>query len=75
MRNMLDKANELSLRGYVKVKSFISCERGDTNFISIILILLLVLVIAGIIFTFLKTNVIETIKTRITEQLNDIFPE
>ena len=73
MRNMLDKANELSLRGYVKVKSFISCERGDTNFISIILILLLVLVIAGIIFTFLKTDVIETIKSRITAQLSNIF--
>lgn len=48
MKNLKEK----SLKAVVKVQNAITCERGDTNFISILIILAIVIILAGIFIAF-----------------------
>lgn len=48
MKNLKEK----SLKAVVKVQNAIACERGDTNFISILIILAIVIILAGIFIAF-----------------------
>ena len=44
-----------------RVKSFLASERGDTNFISIIIIIAIVVALAGVFWAFAK-NGMDTVK-------------
>lgn len=52
MSKLWRKADLLLLRGKMKLEEFLREERGDTNFISIAIVLIIVLVIAGAFVTF-----------------------
>lgn len=53
---MLDKIKEKLTKAFCKVQTEVYCaahdDQGDTNFISIIIILAIVLVVAGVFITF-----------------------
>lgn len=55
MSKIRDTINAKLIALYATMQSFFTEERGDTNFISIAIILVVVLVIAGIFITFGNT--------------------
>lgn len=61
--------DELAVKYYLKamaaVNKYMSDERGDTNFISILIILGVVVVLAGVFMTFGK-DIKETVETAIS---------
>ncbi len=71
----MEKLNRSLLGMYVRaaaaVKSFAEGERGDTNFISILIILAIVVVLAGLFLT-LGTNVMSIVSTKITDFLDSL---
>lgn len=66
----MKKINELFLMMYVKaviaVEDFKNSERGDTNFVSMLLIIGIVVVLAGLFLT-LGKGVMNSITTKINE--------
>ena len=54
MRKMKEAANNLMWRGVTEWNRFKAGERGDTNFISILLILAIVVLLAGAVLGFGK---------------------
>lgn len=57
----------MKVRAYCALEEFKNSERGDTNFISMLLILGIVVVLAGAFLTLAKTTVMEPIKTSVEE--------
>lgn len=65
---------------YIKTKAnlmsayadFKESERGDTNFISMLLIIGIVVVLAGLFLTLAKTTVFGTIKGKVTSFLSKL---
>lgn len=57
----------MKVRAYCALEEFKNSERGDTNFISMLLILGIVVVLAGTFLTLAKTTVMEPIKTSVEE--------
>ncbi len=47
-------------------------ERGDTNFVSMLLIIGIVVVLAGAFLTIAKTNILTPIKLKITNFINSL---
>ncbi|MCI9370890.1 MAG: hypothetical protein HFH65_11330 [Lachnospiraceae bacterium] len=68
MRNLLDK---LLIKLTCKMNTLIEEEAGDTNFISIIVILGIVMVLVGI-FAVFKDQIIEAASNLINNNLNAI---
>lgn len=68
MRNLLDK---LLIKLTCKMNTLIQEEAGDTNFISIIVILGIVMVLVGI-FAVFKDQIIEAASNLINNNLNAI---
>lgn len=70
---MFDKIKEKLTKAFCKVQTEIYCavhdEQGDTNFISIIIILAIVLVVAGVFITF-KNDILGAAKTKMDEFKN-----
>lgn len=66
MRNLIKKMNRSMLRAKMAAKTFLSEERGDTNFISIAIILVIVIVIA-ILFITLGQDLADSLGTKIEE--------
>ncbi len=54
MKKLIDKLNRGIVRAQFAAKNFMSEERGDTNFISIAIVLVVVLVLAAIFIAFGK---------------------
>lgn len=78
MNILINKINNVSLKAYTKLKSFIDCERGDTNFVSIIIILMVVLIVAAVVITIIgskddETSLIGKAWKSIQESMNQIF--
>lgn len=66
MKKLIDKLNISLLRTQAAAKNFLSDERGDTNFISIAIILVVVIVIA-IVFITLGQDLAASLKEKVKE--------
>lgn len=53
--------NSMLIKAYLTIKDKLSSERGDTNFISIIIILGIVLLVAGIFIGF-KDDIVDMVE-------------
>lgn len=49
---LIDKMNAVLTMAYIKVNAFMKDERGDTNFISILVLLGIALALAGVFLSF-----------------------
>lgn len=65
--------NRTMVKVYAKMKSAFVCERGDTNFISIIIILAIVIVLAGVFIGF-GQDIIDAVKGTIQGFTVPSFP-
>lgn len=61
---LVKKLNSLMLKGKCKAICFMAEEKGDTNFISILVILGIVLALAGVFLVF-KNQVLDWVDTNI----------
>lgn len=61
---IMDKVNLLMIKAKLKAESFLYDEKGDTNFISILVILGIVLALASVFLTF-KDQVLSWVDTNI----------
>ena len=71
MKKMKAMVNNLYFRGITSWNCFKSSERGDTNFISILLIIAIVVVLAGA-FLALGNQVMSTVSQKIMDFLNNL---
>ena len=71
MKKMKEIAGNLYFRGITSWNRFKSSERGDTNFISILLIIAIVVVLAGA-FLALGNQVMSTVSQKIMDFLNNL---
>jgi hypothetical protein len=61
---LINKVDSLMLKAKLKVDSFLNDEKGDTNFISILVLLGIALALAGVFLAF-KDQVITWVDTNI----------
>lgn len=61
---LVEKMNSIMIKAKLKVDSFLNDEKGDTNFISILVILGIVLALAAVFLAF-KDQVITWVDTNI----------
>lgn len=66
MNKLVRKMDAWMLKGQMKVKQFLSEERGDTNFISIAIILGVILTIA-VVFIKLKGNIMSVTNKAVSD--------
>lgn len=64
MKKMMKFFNQIIIGGKIRVKNFFEEENGDTNFISMLLIIAIVVVLAGV-FLKLGKGVLDEIQNRI----------
>lgn len=69
MKKLFNKLNSTLLSAKLAVRSFITEERGDTNFVSIAIILIVVIVLA-IVFITLGDKLGDALQTKVQELLN-----
>lgn len=71
----MNKLNEMLTNLYIKVScswtNFKESERGDTNFISMLLIIGIVVVLAGLFLT-LGKGVVSSISQKVTDFINGL---
>ncbi len=68
MKKLVKKTQELALRARYAVQDFLRGEQGDTNFISIAIVLVVVLGIA-VLFLSLKERIFEFVNQQVTNLL------
>jgi len=68
LRKLIDKVNSLFVKASIKVESFAKDEEGDTNFISILVILGIALALAGVFLAFK-----DQILAWVDENIGDFF--
>lgn len=71
MRKMKEAANNLMWRGVMEWNRFKAGERGDTNFISILLIIGIVVVLAGLLLS-LGKDVMQTVSDSVMDFLDSL---
>lgn len=69
MKKLINKLNSKLLSAQLAVRNFVSNERGDTNFVSIAIILVVVIVIA-IVFISLGGKLGAALKTKVQDLLD-----
>ena len=72
MKKLRNKLNLAVLKGQMALRDFLSNERGDTNFISIAIVLIIVMVIAVAFIAFKDEimNLLNQKKNEFTNALN-----
>lgn len=68
MKGLVEKMDRLQRRALAGIIDFYNSEKGDTNFISIIIIIAIVIALAGIFYTF-ATGGMNKISTAFTKKL------
>ncbi len=71
MKTLVNKMNRIQMRAVSAFTKFMKSERGDTNFISIIIIIAIVIALAGIFWAFAK-NGMSTISSKFTKFINGL---
>lgn len=71
MRKLNEYITKMQIKAICAISEFKNSERGDTNFISMLLIIGIVVVLAGLFLT-LGKDVMETIKGKVMEFLNSL---
>ncbi len=69
MKKLINKLNSTLLAAKLAARNFVSDERGDTNFVSIAIILVVVIVIA-IVFITLGDKLGAALSTKVQELLD-----
>lgn len=70
MNMVMRKFIELNASARNGMKKFLTSERGDTNFISIIIVLVIVVFVAGMVWTLVNTYMPE-----LMEKVTDFFDD
>ena len=71
MKTLVNKMNRFQMRAASAFSKFMRSERGDTNFISIIIIVAIVIALAGMFWLFAK-NGMSTISQKFTTFLGSL---
>uniref|UniRef100_UPI0040570BDA hypothetical protein n=1 Tax=Agathobacter sp. TaxID=2021311 RepID=UPI0040570BDA len=71
MRNMDELMVKYYLKGKSYVQKFLDSERGDTNFVSMLLIIGIVVVLAGLFLT-LGKEVMASISENVTDFIDNL---
>ena len=71
MKTLVNKMNRIQMRAVSAFTKFMKSERGDTNFISIIIIVAIVIALAGMFWLFAK-NGMSTISSKFTTFLGSL---
>ena len=71
MKGLVYKMNRIQMRASSAFSKFMRSERGDTNFISIIIIVAIVIALAGMFWLFAK-NGMSTISQKFTTFLGSL---
>ena len=71
MKTLVNKMNRIQMRAASAFSKFMRSERGDTNFISIIIIVAIVIALAGMFWIFAK-NGMSTISSKFTQFLSSL---
>ena len=69
MKKLIKKLNSALWSAKLAAKNFVTDERGDTNFVSIAIILVVVIVIA-ILFITLGQDLADSLRTKIQELMD-----
>ena len=71
MKALVNKMNRIQMRAVSAFTKFMRSERGDTNFISIIIIVAIVIALASIFWTFAKGGMSQ-ISSKFTQFLSSL---
>lgn len=71
MRKINEMLTKMQVKAYCKLTNFINSERGDTNFVSMLLIIGIVVVLAGLFLT-LGKNVVTSISQKVQDFINGL---
>ena len=71
MKGLVYKMNRIQMKAVSAFTKFMRSERGDTNFISIIIIVAIVIALASIFWMFAK-NGMSTISSKFTKFINGL---
>ena len=66
MNKLVRKMDMLMLKGEMKVQQFLKEERGDTNFISIAIVLAIVIAVA-LAFMGMKNKIMDKVNTTVSD--------
>ena len=72
MKTLKKYIAEKYLIAKLSVAEFVESERGDTNFVSMLLIIGIVVVLAGLFLTLMRTTIWTNITTKVTEFFNEL---
>lgn len=70
MKKLVKKMDGMIISSKAKARAFFLDENGDTNFISMLLIIAIVVVLAGLFVT-LGKDVLDTVSEKVETFLND----
>ena len=71
MKGLVYKMNRIQMKALSAFTKFMRSEKGDTNFISIIIIVAIVIALAGIFWAFAKGGM-STISSKFTKFINSL---
>lgn len=71
----MDRLNDLLLAGKIRAEhgldAFLSEERGDTNFISMLIIIAIAVFLGGL-FKAMGQNILDTVRNKVTQFINGL---
>ncbi len=71
MKKILDMMTKMQFKAFCAVEKFKNSERGDTNFVSMLIIIGIVVVLAGLFLTFGK-QIMATISQKVNAFINGL---
>ncbi len=71
MKKLNEKLTKLYIKARYSVVSFMESERGDTNFVSMLIIIGIVVVLAGLFLTVGK-DVMASVSQKVTDFISDL---
>lgn len=72
----MERINQMLVTLYLTVtgawEDFKESERGDTNFVSMLLIIGIIVVLAGLFLTLTRDNIMDKVSRKVTDFLNGL---